>query len=211
MSKSITLQLLSAAHLTIDSAEIVEINPIIFKTKVLNNLAGLTVSDGVHYKVDTVKNTAIEVTASAISTNAKSALENKKDADGSLAIAESFGLIQSLKLVHDAKGDSTACVDLLSVARNLGMKITDVEVAEQNDIIFRTTGIKMLGNLTEDDKKYYVLDTAKNTATLINPQAIAERAAKDFLKGKSSDFTALASRYKLVTSVTLQKSSGDEA
>jgi len=193
------------ANLVVAEATVDTLNPIIFKAKVIGNLNGITVSDGKHYRINTKTNSAEEITAESLTKSAKKALSKGVDKDGSLSLAEDFGLISavSFKVNTDKDSSASGSTDILRLASALNMKIAEIEVATQHEIIFKTIGIQRISGLTKDGAQYYNIDTKRNTATLINPEGIAAQAKADFLKGKDSDFTALANSFNLITSVSL--------
>ena len=138
---------------------------------------------------------------------AKKALKDQDDKDGYLAIAEQFGLVTSVTFKVDESDDDSVfgCTALTAVTSGLDMKITAAKVEAQHDIIFATTGIKELDNLTKSGKDYYKLNTKKNTATLIDPKGVAKQAKKDLLAGKNNDVTQLADNFNLISSITFER------
>lgn len=201
MSKIINLAI--AANLQVASSEVAVLNAIIFKSQVIGGLSGITKDDGKYYRLNTKTNTADEVTAETLTTNANTALTALKDNDGSLDLAERFGLVSSLTFAAGNDQDIVGSSDLNALAKALDMKVDSIEIATQNSIIFNTVGISKIGNLTKDDNKYYSLDTKKNEAVLIDPAGVAAQAKADFLKGKDTDFTRLAGSFNLITAATL--------
>jgi hypothetical protein len=195
---------MKSSGLKLGAATIATMNPVIFKTQVIGSLPGLTKDGDKYFKLDTVNNTATEVTADNITEGAKKALESGKDKDGYLKIAENFGLVREVSLVSD--GNKTVEASWLPAYINveLGMKVTDVTVDVQNDIIFKTTGINEICGLTQDGSNYYDLDTKNNTATLVNPEIVAEKATKDILKGEITDYVQLATGFSLISAITFK-------
>lgn len=190
--------------LAVAGIEVTDVNSIIFSQKVVPSISGLTKDDGKFFKLDVQANKAIQITPATISAAATTAANDGKDVDGMLNIAESYGLIAGVTFERDVDADINGGADALGLAKALNMDITDVTVEVQNAIIFKTTGIKNIAGLTKDADKYYQIDTKKNTATLINADGVADKAKADFLAGKSTDFTILADRFSLVSSLTLE-------
>ncbi len=202
MSKSIILTYLAAAGLAVKSSKVTDINGIVFKTTIVPNTPNLTKDGDKFYQIDAVKNTAVEFTPDAIKDGAIKALDKAKDKDGYLITAENCGLITSIELKRaDKAGTGQAC--LVDIADTLNLKITAVTVDPQNDIIFRKEGLDYISDLVEDAGKYYTMDVAKNTATLVNPKAMAKDAEKAILAGKPNDASELAQAFNLVSAVTL--------
>jgi len=201
MSKIINLAI--AANLSVASSEVAVLNPIIFKSQVIGGLSGITKDDGKYYRLNTKTNTADEITAETLTISANNALTSLKDEDGSLTLAEKFGLVTSLTFEAGNDQDVVGSSDLNALAKALDMKVESIEIASQNGIIFNTVGINQIGNLTKDDNKYYSLDTKKNVATLIDPDGVSAQATTDFLAGKSTDFTRLAGSFNLITAAKL--------
>ena len=200
--KSNILQYLKESGLKVSKSKINTINTVVFNTAVIPNTRNLTLDDGKHYIVDVVKNTSVEFTPDAIKNGAIAALETSKDPDNYLATAERCGLIASLKLVRSDKvgnGNSST----RAIASVLNLKVDSVTVDVQNDVIFRKVGLRRISGLVEDDGKYYTMNTAKNTATLIDPVGVAKEAEKLILKGEESDTTRIAESFNLVSAITL--------
>lgn len=202
MKKVITLA--TALGLVVASATVAEMNPVIFASKVVANLPGITEVDGKYYRMDTKANTSVEVTATQLQASALAALKaGKDDTTGSINIAEDFGLIGELVLERDTDKTVFGSASIADTAKALGLKVLDVSVDAQHAVIFNAKGLQNIGGLTKSDDKHFILDTAKNTATLINPEKVAEQAIADLLKGKNTDFTRLAESFCLVSKVTL--------
>ena len=193
-----------SSNLKVTNIVVDEMNPIIFKTKVAPNVCGLTKDGDKYFKLDTRNNTAVEFNAALIKSGAETAATTGEDDKGLLEIAENFGLIREITLEKtDRDTDGIASVFLL---KSLGLEVTDVSVIAQQDIIFKTIGINHIEGLTKDGSAHYKIDTKKNTATLINPQLVAEQAAKDILAGVSSDYTALADSFNLISKIMFKRS-----
>ena len=196
-------QFTKSSGLKVTSANVQDINAIIFKTKIVPNMPGLTKDGDSFYKLDTKNNKAVEVTASSITDGAQKALVKGTDKHGYLAIAEAFNLVDSVTFdTSDSEG--TGASSLTNLLTSINMKVTAVKIVPQNDIIFKTTGIHTLANLTKDGSSYYQLDTKKNTASLVDPESVAKQAKKDMLKGVVSDFTLLADSFNLISSLTIE-------
>jgi len=200
--QSIILAFAAAAGLTAKESTISDINGIVFKTVVLPKTPNLTKDGDNYYQVDAVKNTAVEFTPDAIKTGAATALDKNKDTDGYLATAENCGLVTSLSFVRGEKA-GTGNSNITSVAKALGLKVASITVDTQNDIIFRKEGLAQINDLVEDAGKYYTMDVAKNTATLVDAKAMATSAKKDITAGKDTDAARLAQAFNLVSAVTL--------
>lgn len=202
MKRSSILAYAAAAGLIAKESSISDINGVVFNTVIVPKTPNLTKDDGKYYQVDAVKNTAVEFTPAAIKSGAIKALDKNKDTDGYLATAENCGLVTSLGLVR-GKDVGTGCGDIKALAKVLDLKVASVTVDVQNDIIFRKEGLNQINDLVEDAGKYYTMNTAKNTATLVDADAMAKQAEKDIRNGKSSDAVSLAQAFNLVAAVTL--------
>jgi len=201
MSKSIILSFAAAAGLVAGESTVSDINSIVFKTVIVPSTRNLTKDGDKHYQVDAVKNTATEFTPDAIKAGAVKALADNKDTDGYLATAEDCGLVTSLSLVRGEKA-GTGNGNITSAAKALGLKVTSITVDTQNSIIFRKEGLAQINDLVEDAGKYYTMDVAKNTATLVDAIAMAASAKKDIIAGKDTDASRLAQAFNLVSAVT---------
>lgn len=200
MSKILTYA--AAAGLVASENTINDINNIVFKTVIVPRTPNLTKDGNNYYQVDAVKNTAVEFTPAAIKIGAVKALDNNSDKNGYLATAENCGLVTSISLVRSNEA-GTGTGDIKALAKALDLKIASVTVDVQNDIIFRKEGLSSISGLVEDAGKYYTMNTAKNTATLVDPGAMAKAAEKAIKDGKSNDAVALAEAFNLVSAVTL--------
>ena len=195
------------ALLSVTDTKVAEINPIIFQTKLLPSLAGLTKFKGKHYALDTRSNTSVLITNKSIRKGAIKAIEKGRDTTGYLKIAEDFNLIQEVTLKRDetVEGNCDFGCALEDLLDDLKFKVTKVKVMPQNSVVFNTVGVEHISNLTKHKKSLYVLDTRNNAATLVNPERIAEQAVKDLLKGKTTDYTILSDQFNLITSITLTR------
>jgi len=196
-----------ALNLTVKSADVQDMNPVIFATQFVPSLRGSDiVKDGdTVYRINTKANTSTEVSASTLTTEAKDGLVKGRGNDASVNAAISFGLVKKLVLKKNKAEPTTGCkTSVKDMADLLSLVVTDIKVAVQNEIIFQTQGIKQIAGLDIHDGQYFKLDTVSNTATLINAEAIAENAKADFLKGKVTDLTKFCENYSLISSLTLE-------
>jgi hypothetical protein len=196
-----------ALGLKVTEVSVNTLNPVIFATQVNHNNFGNVVKDGGKtFVLDTKANTADELTADSIS---KATIDGLKTTtptafqSSAMNVSESFGTITGLTLTRDADASANGSVGAIgTLADSLGLDVADISLNVQNGVIFQTAGLKVLSNLTKHDGKYFALDTKANTATVIDPEKVAELAKADFLAGKESDFTALCEAFGLVASVT---------
>jgi len=204
MSNSITNQAASN-NLKVSAVTVDAMNPIIFSSKYLTTLAGASiVKDGDKvYKIDTVSNDAVEITAQSIADAAiDGLLSDTRKNDSEIDTALQFGLVKSIKMIRPDTATSAHCsVSMVTFAKALKLKILDVKVDAQNDIIFQAKGVSTLDGLTELEGKYYQLDTVANTASIINPKAISKDVKTDLLKGKDTDLVRFAERFNLISSI----------
>lgn len=204
MSNSIN-QTAADLNLEVSGVKVEVMNPVIFSTKYLSGLRGSDiVKDGDKvFKVDTVANTATEITAKSLATAAEEGLMSVKDINASeVATAISFGLVKEISMTRAKIATNGHSGSIAQFAKGLGLKVLDVKVDAQNKIIFQTKGIASLSGLTELEGKYYKLDTVANTATIIDPDAVAKDAAADLLKGKDTDLVEFVTRYNLISAIT---------
>ena len=192
----------AAAQFSVVTAEVVEMNQIIFSAKAKGNLRNTIQEDGKEYRLDVESNSAIEITPASITEQATADIMAGKGSEW-VQLAEAFGLITKIRFKKD-KSEAKGSTDLDDVLA-LGYKVTAVTVVPQNDIIFKTKGLQHIGGLTVEAGNYYKVDIDNNTATLINPQGVADKAAADILKGKNSDEVVLADYFNLITEITLEK------
>ncbi len=201
MAKSIILTFAAAAGLVSKESTVSDINGIVFKTVIVPSTRNLTKDGDKYYQVDAVKNTAVEFTPDAIKAGAVKALDKNKDTDGYLATAEDCGLVTSLSFVR-GENAGTGNSNITSLAKALDLKVASITVDTQNSIIFRKEGLAQINDLVEDAGKYYTMDVAKNTATLVDAKAMAASAKKDIVAGKDTDASRLAQAFNLVSAVT---------
>jgi hypothetical protein len=190
-----------AAGLKVSKIEIATMNPIIFKTQLIPEVCGLVEDGGKFYQLDVEKNTAELFTAETITKDALKAVKDLDEDSEAMCIAENYGLVTAVHLERSSD-DADGCTSVFDIRDELELKVSAVTVDIQNEIIFKTTGISNLSGLTKDGSSYYKLDTAKNTATLINPQGVSEQATKDILAGKDTDFTRLADEFNLISKIS---------
>jgi len=190
-----------SAFLKVDSIEMDNINPIIFKTTILSTLPNLTKDGDKYYQLNTRNNTAIEISAKTIKAGALKAVEKGKDSKGYLAIAEDFGLIKSVKMTRDFDQDG-GCTALTTMTHGLNMDVTEVVIDVQQDIIFKNRGIDELSDLTKEGKKFYKLDIKRNKAVVVNPSMVGKTAKKDLLAGDTTEFTSMVDDFNLISSIT---------
>lgn len=207
--------LASSLGLKVSTVEVAEMNPVIFKTKVVGAMSGLTKDGDNFYMVDTKKNIADVVTADSIKTAAIAGLTAKEATpfgNQAVAIAESYGLIKKVTLVKDAEANNGSTVSLNAVLTTLNLKVAEVDVSAQHEVIFKTKVLagNLIQGLTQDEGQYYEIDTKKNTATIINPEIVATKAKEALLKGKPNDFSKIAETFGLINSITLVAKGKDE-
>lgn len=204
MSNKIS-QIASDLNLVVSAVKVDTMNNVIFSTKYLASLSGSDiVKDGDKvFKLDVAGNDATEITAEGMAkaaTEGLLSLKPKNVAEVSAAIA--FGLVKEITMTRAKEATNGHVGSLSSFAKSLGLKVLDVTVDAQNDVIFKTQGIQGLSGLDKLDGVYYKLDTVANTATIINPEAISKDAANDILKGKDSDLVNFVTRYNLISEIT---------
>lgn len=195
----------SDLNLKVSAVTVATMNPVIFATKYLSGLSGSgIVKDGDKvYKIDTVKNTSVEVTSQSLSDAATAGLLALSDKNTSeIATAISFGLVKEITMTRADIATNGHSDDVSRFAKDLGLKVLDVTIVPQNDVIFQAQGIANLDGLTELEGKYYKLDTVANTASIINPDAVAADAKKDIMKGKTTDLVRFVQRYNLISDIT---------
>lgn len=194
-----------ANNLKVVEVAVNAMNPIIFASKYLNTLSGASIVkvDNKVFKIDTVSNDAVEVTAQAIADAAITGLlSDTRKNDSEIDTALAFGLVKSIKMVRPDTATSGTSGSMVDFAKTLKLKILDVTVDTQNEIIFQAKGVSTLDGLTELEGKYYQLDTIANTATIINPAAISKDVKADLLKGKDSSLVRFAERFNLISEIT---------
>jgi hypothetical protein len=208
------LSTVAVLGMSVAEAKVSQLNDVIFATQVNHNAFGnVQKVDDKTYVLDTQANTADLLTPQEISKAAVSGLSATKLTTmerAAVAVAEQFGMVDSITLTRKADTPASGSTALFALAKSMNAKVADIELTVQNDIIFKTAGIRNLPALTEHDGKYFKIDTASNSATVVNPDAIVEIAKADFLKGKASDFTRFCEMYGLIASVTLTKKGADK-
>jgi len=103
----------------------------------------------------------------------------------------------------------------VGVCAQTTLRISAVEVIEQQSIIFNTVGIPWLQDngleITEDDGKMYLVDSTKNTADLFTAETASANATKSFLKNDTDDIWArYAIAHDLIVSITHSKEVEEE-
>lgn len=194
--------------LKVSSVEVQKINPIIFATKVNTGSFGNVVdNDGVPTLIDVVANTAEPLTPATVVDAAKTGfIADKPSVFQATAIAtsEAFGAVTEITFVK-AGGTTLGIQSIKAFTKDNGMKVTDIEIAVQNDVIFSTKGIPSMSGLTEKDEKFYAIDIVANTATVVNAEALSTQAKEDILAGKETEATRFVTSFGLITSMTLAK------
>ena len=198
----------TAQNLVVTDVSVQAMNPIIFSTSFVPQLGGSSiVKDGKDtYRIDIVSNTSTKVTPKIVAAEAKAALlADDGSTPSSVSAAINYGLIKKITMAVN-EGDATngAVGAIAAFAKDHGLKVSDVEIVAQNEVIFQTKGINNISGLDQYDGQYFKLDTVKNTATLINAEAIAEAAKADILKGKTTDLTNFVQTFNLIASVTMK-------
>lgn len=206
MSKFVSLG--NSLGLKVSSVKVQAINTIIFATKVSVGAFGNVVDNkGVPTLIDVVANTAEALTPATIVSAAKAGfIADKPSSFQAVAIStsEAFGAVTEISF--EKSGGTVLCpITLKDFAKANSMKVTAVEVATQNDIIFSTKGIPSISGLTESDGTFYALDITANTATVVNAEALSAKAKQDLLDGKDTDATRFVTSFGLIQSLTLSK------
>lgn len=183
------------------------INPVIFATKVNANSFGDVVNiDGVPHLVNVAANTSDVLTPVTIKDAAIAGFTAEKPSAfqvTAIATTEAFGAVTTITFTKD--GGVSCPMSIKAFAKDVGMKVTDVEVATQNAVIFSTKGIPSMSGLTKSGDDFYELDLVANTATIVNADALSEKAKADILAGKDSEAVRFVQNFGLVTSLTLSK------
>lgn len=194
--------------LKVVSADVADINPVIFQAKVDATAFGdVVVVDNVPNLINVSANTATPLTPASVRTATISGLTTAKmDSFQTVSVStsETCGTISAVSFEKD--GDASSAMDVISFCKANGFKVTAVEVAAQNEVIFSTKGVKSISGLTEHDGSLYQIDVASNTATVVNAQALSEKAVADFLANKdATDATRFAEQFGLITALTISK------
>lgn len=199
-------------NLKVSDVTVDKMNSIIFSTTFVPTLHGSDiVKDGDKvFRINVAANTSDKITPATLAKEAKDALiANDGSNSSSVGAAVQFGLIKKLVLSRSDKGTNGRDMAVAAFAKSLGLKVVDVTVDVQNDIIFETQGVKQIEGLDIHDGKYFKLDTVANTATLIDAAAVADQAKEDLVKGKTTNLTAFAQAYNLISSITFAAKSAD--
>lgn len=197
----------TAHNLVVDSVKVDSMNKVIFATSFVPTLRGSDiVKDGDDVcRIDIASNTAVKITPATIAKEAKDALvANNGKTPASVDAAIRFGLVKKIVMKVGNDGTTDVAGTIAGFAKKLGLVVSKVDVAVQNDVIFKTQGVKQIAGLDIHDDQYFKLDTVANTATLIDPEGVAEQAAAELLKGKTTDLTSFVQKYNLITSVTFE-------
>lgn len=193
--------------LTVASAEVQAINDVIFATKVNAGSFGDVVTvDGKPHLINVVANTSDVLTSDSVKTAAVSGLTSDKPSafqTTAISTSEAFGAVTSIAFTK--AGGVTSPMSVKDFAKSVNMKVTDVEVAVQNDIIFSTKGIPSMSGLTKSGDDFYEIDIVANTATVVNAQALSDRAKDDILAGKETEAVRFVQNFGLITALTLSK------
>lgn len=187
------------------------INPVIFAAKVNANSFGDVVTiDGVPHLVNVVANTSDVLTPATVKDAAIAGFTADKPSAfqvTAIATTEAFGTVTAITFTKD--GGVFCPMSIKAFAKDVGMKVTDVEVATQNAVIFSTKGIPSMSGLTKSGDDFYELDLVANTATIVNADALSEKAKADILAGKDSEAVRFVQNFGLVTSLTLSKTTAE--
>ena len=211
MSNSKFISTLLALGLSVKEVEVQVINPIVFKTSVNANNFGQIVKDGDKvYIIDTKGNTADELTPKTVQDLAIAGYTSAKPTDAqraAISATEATGTLVKVVAEKNDKGTvlGLGTTTLSDLCKATGMEVVDVEVLVQNDIIFKTTGLKTLPDLVQDDGKYYQIDVNKNEATVVDAESLKDQAVADIKAGKNTNASRFASAFGLISSITLQK------
>ena len=98
----------------------------------------------------------------------------------------------------------------VGVCAQTTLRISDVEVAVQQSVIFTAVGIPWLKenglDITDDSGKMYIVDAAKNSAVEFTAQTASDNATKALLDNDSDDLWArYAITHDLIVSITHSK------
>lgn len=196
--------------LAVKAAEVQEINSIIFATKVNAHSFGDVVSiDGVPHLIDVKANTSDILTPATIVEAAKAGLVADKPSafqEVAVSTSEAFGAVTSVTFTKD--GGVSCPQSIKAFAKATGMKVIDVTIAVQNDVIFSTKGIPSISGLTEKDGEFYQIDLVANTATIVNAAALSAQAKTDILADKETDATRFVSSFGLIQELVFSKTAG---
>lgn len=103
----------------------------------------------------------------------------------------------------------------VGVCAQTTLRISAVEIVDQQPIIFKTVGIPWLVDngldITEDGDKMYIVDAAKNTAIEFTAKTAANNATKALLDNETNDLWArYAIAHDLIVSITHSKEVEEE-
>ena len=103
----------------------------------------------------------------------------------------------------------------VGVCSQTTLRISKVEVVEQQSIIFNTVGIPWLKDngleITEDDGKMYLVDSTKNTADLFTAETASANATESLLDNDTDDiWSRYAIAHDLIISITHSKEVEEE-
>ena len=203
----------TASALKITSATVVAPNPIIFKNVVIKNLSGLTKDGDTYYQLDLKDNTATEITAEGFAAQVNAGLLADKPTDfqrQAINMAENLQLIT--EVTYSNQWDALmVTTDIQDFVQKVGMKVSDVSVKVQNEIIFKTSVVGKISGLVKDGDNFFELDLKNNSATIINPEEVAKIAKQDFLRGKATNYTKIAQAFNLIESLSLVKKGASES
>lgn len=187
------------------------INDIIFAAKVNASSFGDVVTiDGVPHLVNVAANTSDVLTPATVKDAAIAGFTAEKPSafqETAIATTEAFGAVTAITFTKD--GGVSCPMSIKAFAKDVGMKVTDVEVATQNAVIFSTKGIPSMSGLTKSGDDFYELDLVANTATIVNADALSEKAKADLMAMKATDATRFVEAFGLVTSLTLSKTTAE--
>lgn len=189
------------------------INPVIFAAKVNANSFGDVVTiDGVPHLVDVVANTSDVLTPATVKDAAVAGFTAEKPTafqTTAIATTEAFGAVTAITFT---KAGGVSCPQSIKAfAKSVNLKVTDVTVAVQNEVIFSTKGIPSMSGLTKSGDDFYELDLVSNTATVVNAEALSEKAKADILAGKDSEAVQFVQNFGLVTALSMSKAVAVEA
>lgn len=206
MSKVVSLA--ASLGMSVTAVEVAEINAIVFKTAVDKKQFGQITTDGSDtYIIDVKNNTAEKLTPATVKDLAvagyKAEIMSMAQASA-VAASESTGTVLAVTMVKDGTG-TIRPASIASFCKAAKFEVTDVEVETQNDIIFKTNGIKSIDGLVKDGADYYQIDVVNNTATVVNAAALSKQAVADFMSGKNTSATAFAETFGLIKTISFKK------
>jgi uncharacterized membrane protein YkoI len=206
MSKVIAFS--SSLGLKISNAKVGTINPVIFKTQIDKGQFGSVVRDGdTSYIIDVKNNTSTELTAKTVqglATDGYKADVVTMAQASAISVSESCGVVTEISFEKDGKGTLRPS-SLASFCKANGYKVKDVTVETQNNIIFKTAGLKSIEGLVKDGDSYYQIDVTNNTAEVVDAAGLSKKATDDLKAGKNTSATAFAESFGLISKLTLVK------